>query len=246
METQKAWIEDAAAFDSAEQLLQFNSGVLEETPEVKDFLTNNNKFIIVAPKGYGKTLLIKSKRTIMQNGFPGMICLPINQFLDRPIGNPPILPHDRVKSHLGDYNYWHQAWLVAIMLCVAKTAHQHDAISIKFTLESEFSSRLLGAPGQNTASDVLHDLLYLQPGEFTKVVKDINLLKQAYRDVRRRVCLFIDNIDEYLDPYVEKQASKAGDHRFMYRHADTKIWVLGQITVASRLLKKSVYTTIET
>ena len=58
-----AWVEDARNLDNAEQLLQSAHGILLETPAIGDFLRNEtNKRIVVAPKGYGKTFLLKSKR----------------------------------------------------------------------------------------------------------------------------------------------------------------------------------------
>jgi hypothetical protein len=61
-----AWVEDARNLDNAEQLLHSASGVLQETPAIADFLRNEtNKRIVVAPKGYGKTFLLKSKRILL-------------------------------------------------------------------------------------------------------------------------------------------------------------------------------------
>ena len=52
-----AWVEDARNLDNAEQLLHSAHGILLETPAIGDFLRNEtNKRIVVAPKGYGKTL----------------------------------------------------------------------------------------------------------------------------------------------------------------------------------------------
>ena len=56
-----AWVEDARNLDNAEQLLHSARGILLETPAIGDFLRNEtNKRIVVAPKGYGKTFLLKS------------------------------------------------------------------------------------------------------------------------------------------------------------------------------------------
>ena len=61
-----AWVEDARNLDNAEQLLHSAHGILLETPAIGDFLRNEtNKRIVVAPKGYGKTFLLKSKRILL-------------------------------------------------------------------------------------------------------------------------------------------------------------------------------------
>src|SRR5215213_10327840 len=62
-----AWVEDARNLNNTEQLLRSANGILEETPAITDFLRDEtNKRIVVAPKGYGKTFLLKSKRILLQ------------------------------------------------------------------------------------------------------------------------------------------------------------------------------------
>ena len=78
-----AWVEDARNLDNAEQLLHSAHGILVETPAIGDFLRNEtNKRIVVAPKGYGKTFLLKSKRILLQRNLENLSCLPDNQLVD--------------------------------------------------------------------------------------------------------------------------------------------------------------------
>ena len=72
-----AWVEDARNLDNAEQLVHSAHGILLETPAIGDFLRNEtNKRIVVAPKGYGKTFLLKSKRILLQRNSENLSCLP--------------------------------------------------------------------------------------------------------------------------------------------------------------------------
>jgi hypothetical protein len=77
-----AWVEDARNLDNAEQLLHSAHDILLETPAIGDFLRNEtNKRIVVAPKGYGKTFLLKSKRILLQRNSENLSCLPDNQLV---------------------------------------------------------------------------------------------------------------------------------------------------------------------
>ena len=87
-----AWVEDARNLDNAEQLLHSARGILLETPAIGDFLRNEtNKRIVVAPKGYGKTFLLKSKRILLQRNSENLSCLPDNQLVDATISDSPSL-----------------------------------------------------------------------------------------------------------------------------------------------------------
>ena len=46
----------------------------------------DDKFIVTATKGFGKTLLLKAKRVGLQASGAG-VCLPENSLLDKPIGD---------------------------------------------------------------------------------------------------------------------------------------------------------------
>ena len=92
------WIEDARDLDNADQLLQSANGILEKTPAIADFLRNDTKKrIIVAPKGYGKTFLLKCKRTLLQKDSARAFCLPENSMVDVTISDPPSLSRADVQ-----------------------------------------------------------------------------------------------------------------------------------------------------
>ena len=92
------WVEDARNLDNAEQLLQSAHGILLETPAIGDFLRNEtNKRIVVAPKGYGKTFLLKSKRILLQRNSENLSCLPDNQLVDATISDSPSLSQADVQ-----------------------------------------------------------------------------------------------------------------------------------------------------
>ena len=117
-----AWVEDARNLDNAEQLLHSAHGILLETPAIGDFLRNEtNKRIVVAPKGYGKTFLLKSKRILLQRNSENLSCLPDNQLVDATISDSPSLSQADVQRFV-DYAFWCQIWSAALMVSVVKSS----------------------------------------------------------------------------------------------------------------------------
>ena len=85
----RAWTVDADDIRVAED---FDESLLHRTPEIDSFLTpdRDDKFIVIATKGFGKTLLLKAKRILYQrDGRSG--CLPTGNLLDKPIGDKMIM-----------------------------------------------------------------------------------------------------------------------------------------------------------
>ena len=116
------WVEDARNLDNAEQLLHSAHGILLETPAIADFLRNEtNKRIVVAPKGYGKTFLLKSKRILLQRISENLSCLPDNQLVDATISDSPS-PSQADVQRFVDYAFWCQVWSAALMVSVVKSS----------------------------------------------------------------------------------------------------------------------------
>ncbi|PWU23931.1 MAG: hypothetical protein C5B48_07730, partial [Candidatus Rokuibacteriota bacterium] len=65
----------------------FDDALLHRTPEIESFLAadRDDKFIVIATKGFGKTFLLKAKRILYQRAGRAE-CLPRGSLLDKPIG----------------------------------------------------------------------------------------------------------------------------------------------------------------
>ena len=81
----RAWTVDADDIQIADD---FDATLLHRTPWIDDFLTHgrDEKFIVIATKGFGKTLLLKAKRIALRRR-SARVCLPENSLLDKPIGD---------------------------------------------------------------------------------------------------------------------------------------------------------------
>src|SRR5262245_20801760 len=109
----RAWTVDADDIRVAED---FDESLLHRTPEIDSFLTpdRDDKFIVIATKGFGKTLLLKAKRILYQrDGRSG--CLPTGNLLDKPIGDK-IFGREALTFFAASALPWSKLWLTAIAL----------------------------------------------------------------------------------------------------------------------------------
>jgi hypothetical protein len=108
------WIADAANIDTSSFDIE---RYITTTPLIDEFVASN-KFIVAAPKGYGKTLLLKYKRLHNHDRFNDQspITVPSNTEIDT-LDNP-IPFDDGYLSYLKDAAEWETLWQVAIGLSV--------------------------------------------------------------------------------------------------------------------------------
>jgi hypothetical protein len=226
-----AWVEDARNLDNAEQLLQSAHGILLETPVIADFLRNEtNKRIVVAPKGYGKTFLLKSKRILLQRNSENLSCLPDNQLVDATISDSPSLSQADMQRFV-DYAFWCQIWSAALMVSVVKSSaklHPLDPADFR----SSVMRQLLLSSYPVSPFDALKRLIN-SDREFQQARRshDLTTLMSYYRQIRRPVAVFIDTIDEYLEGYVDSGDPSESDASYIHHNKDSRIWIVGQLGI---------------
>jgi hypothetical protein len=223
-----AWVEDARNLDNAEQLLHSAHGIMLETPAIADFLRNEtNKRIVVAPKGYGKTFLLKSKRILLQRNSENLSCLPENQLVDATISDSPSLSQADVQRFV-DYAFWCQVWSVALMLSVVKSSAKFHPLDPD-DFRSAVMRQLLLSSYPVSPFDALKRLIN-SDREFQQARRshDLTTLMSYYRQIRRPVAVFVDTIDEYFEGYVSQSGADAS---YMHRNKDSRIWIVGQLGI---------------
>ncbi len=224
------WVEDARNLDNTEQLLHSAKGILEETPAIADFLRNEtNKRIVVAPKGYGKTFLLKSKRILLQTGSDNLSCLPENQLVDATISDAPSLSQADMQRFV-DYAFWCQVWSVALMTSVIKNSMKFSPVDPD-EFRSPIIRQLLLSSYSVSPFDAFKRLVSSNR-EFQQARRthDFNTLMSYYRQIRRPVAVFIDTIDEYFEGYVDS-GQYTEDANYLHRNRDSRIWVVGQLGI---------------
>lgn len=196
----RAWTVDADDIRVAED---FDDALLHRTPEIDSFLTpdRDDKFIVIATKGFGKTLLLKAKRVLYQrDGRAG--CLPVGNLLDKPIGDK-IFSRETLAFFAASPLPWSKLWLTAVALAVLKHV---DAVS-----GLRVGPRLAGLieDGElRSVIDHLVRLLDLTPSELQRSAAETDgHLVPRLRAIKSPLAIFIDGVDEYFSKHVEDRGA---------------------------------------
>src|SRR5262245_44988705 len=150
----KAWTIDADDIQIADD---FDTELLHKTPWIEDFLddTRDDKFIIVATKGFGKTLLLKAKRISYQEA--GRLCIPQDSLLDKPVGDK-VFSREMVQVFSEGPQPWNKVWLTAIAVAVLKQLRMTEDLAV-----SPRFAQLLDDPTLRTVLDHFVVLLDFSP-----------------------------------------------------------------------------------
>ena len=115
----KPWVVDAKDIEP-EDLDQFSGQLLHLNNQIADFLepASTDEVLIIAPKGFGKTLLLKAKRQSMRERYRTM--LPERALVDKPSANPDLMSHREYGSVRAAEAYWKALWSIALTLAAEK------------------------------------------------------------------------------------------------------------------------------
>jgi len=115
----KPWVVDAKDIEP-EDLDQFSGQLLHLNNQIADFLdpATTEEVLIIAPKGFGKTLLLKAKRQSMRERYRTM--LPERALVDKPSANPDLMSHREYGAVRETEAYWKALWSIALTLAVEK------------------------------------------------------------------------------------------------------------------------------
>ena len=115
----KPWVVDAKDIEP-EDLDQFSGQLLHLNNQIADFLdpATTEAVLVIAPKGFGKTLLLKAKRQSMRERYRTM--LPERALVDKPSANPDLMSHREYGAVRETEAYWKALWSIALTLAVEK------------------------------------------------------------------------------------------------------------------------------
>jgi len=211
-----AWVEDAQQLTEAKDLNSSQNSVLLRTPEVEEFLSNINlpSHALVAPKGFGKTFVLKLKRMSLQEA--GYKCFPLSPIVDRPMNKPPILPDEKLDV-LEQSDNWGTLWNIAFSLCLMKSLQEDQDLSkqLKHLLDQDNLPpalfTMITHPYINRPFDILHDCLASQRTDLYAIMAFAQAVTRIYSTIHKRLAIFVDNIDEYLQHYINFSYSRRDD-----------------------------------
>ena len=180
------WKYEADAFtpdDDYEDYIIMNERIrkyLDVTKREKD-----SDFFLIAPKGLGKTLLLRTKAHIYAKTFKGEIKLSKTDQLTENllIRYRTFSKEDLIK--FSELELWVDIWTFTLILVVL------DTMDIK--VHSKLSEQFENMSVSSIITELLNDR-----GKVSKYIHDYlgSLINQLKRDVKSGVALFIDNVDQ--------------------------------------------------
>src|SRR5260370_4741985 len=96
--------------------------LIHETSSIKAYLApkHHERTILIAPKGYGKTLLLIAKKKSFLEARSGQIVMAENRFIDRPLGIFPVIKRELLELLSSDYEFWKSLWKISLSLSAIK------------------------------------------------------------------------------------------------------------------------------
>jgi len=225
-----AWIEDAQVLTKERDLSRSQKSLLKRTTDVDHFLSERHltSTALVAPKGFGKTFVLKLKRISLQD--QDYHCIPHGRIVDRPRDRPPILPND-ILDLLARSEHWETLWQIAFTISLLK-GYKSDTEAHAFLDDIRRHSKgnprletILAEAHIDTPFEIVHCCLSASRGEFYDIIDKSQFITAAYSRFNRQCAIFIDNIDEYLESYINIDRSRRDDTHTLY----LRLWHNGQI-----------------
>ena len=101
---------------------RYRHTLIHETSSIQAYLApkHQERTILVAPKGYGKTLLLIAKKKSFMEARSGQIVMAENRFIDRPLGIFPVIKRELLDLLSSDYEFWKSLWKISLSLSAIK------------------------------------------------------------------------------------------------------------------------------
>jgi len=176
---------------------------------LKEYLAaRQGRTILVAPKGYGKTLLLIAKKKSFLEARSGIV-MAENLFIDRPTGVFPNYRREVIESLSSDYEFWKALWRLCIALSAIKrfARETKDTSLDRIATGHEWFRKILSDGSKYfEAGELFTDLMNLEYRSILTVISRSNFLFPYLNRINTPVIFFIDNVDEYFRPVLENRS----------------------------------------
>lgn len=214
----KVWTTDANSIvlddlDDLQDIVVFNDVIKEYLNVVGE---NDQKFFIVAPKGYGKTLLLKAKSKIYREN-SGYTIIPEEGLCEKVFDTNIQFSWDEISKYK-DKDTWTNIWFFSLSILIIQNLK-------KETVPSE----IFKIVGSNTdLSPILKLVLGERKNLFNKlseiVYKDV---LPEIKSINQQIAIFIDNIDQAFDIHIG-ESFKNKDFK---KSLSPRVWVNAQLGI---------------
>ena len=218
----KPWVVDAKDIEP-EDLDQFHGQLLHLNSQIADFLdpSATEEMLVIAPKGFGKTLLLKAKRQSMRQRYGTM--LPERALVDKPSANPDLMSHREYGAVRETEAYWKALWSIALTLAVEKHLGVVPA-ALAGRSRRSCATRTCAAPA--TCSPICWPCRATPISRRSRTTWRICCRRSGGSTARSR--MFVDNIDEYFEDFLAADLVDSEEQRAIYR----SYWHFAQVGIA--------------
>lgn len=214
------WVVDAKDINIKDEIEFFEQNLLLVSPAIDRFLDDQNKTetIVVAPKGFGKTLLLKAKR--MRYAKQHSELIPQNSLIDKPSGAPSALKHKEYDKIRANEVYWKSLWLIALSLSILK--YYNVKPDTKIRIFEQIEKEELDSP-----CDIFKFLLSIGRNDYFSAVEEYNFkLAPQIRRLHSPIAVFIDNVDEFFEGLLSSPGSEVTNELYQ------DYWYFSQLGLA--------------
>jgi hypothetical protein len=212
--------------------------LIHETSSIKAYLApkHQERTILVAPKGYGKTLLLIAKKKSFLEARSGQIVMAENRFIDRPLGIFPVIKRELLDLLASDYEFWKSLWKISLSLSAIKAFARatRERPTDRALLEHNWYGRIIADDHKYfEAGEIFADLLSQDYKYIIHIIARSNAVFPYFNRINTQIVFFIDNVDEYFRPVLEDRSARTSGRHSLYRNRSNAVWSLAQIALAS-------------
>ena len=212
--------------------------LIHETSSIKAYLApkHQERTILVAPKGYGKTLLLIAKKKSFLEARSGQIVMAENRFIDRPLGIFPVIKRELLDLLASDYEFWKSLWKISLSLSAIKAFARatRERPTDRALLDHDWYGRIIADDHKYfEAGEIFADLLSQDYKYIINIIARANAVFPYFNRINTQIVFFIDNVDEYFRPVLEDRSARTSGRHSLYRNRSNAVWSLAQIALAS-------------
>jgi hypothetical protein len=212
--------------------------LIHETSSIQAYLAprHQERTILVAPKGYGKTLLLIAKKKSFLEARSGQIVMAENRFIDRPLGIFPVIKRELLELLASDYEFWKSLWKISLSLSAIKAfarATRERAGDRDLTVHDWYGRIITDDHKYFEAGEIFTDLLSQDYKVIINIIAHSNVIFPYFNRINTQIVFFIDNVDEYFRPVLEDRSAGVSGRQSLYRNRSNAVWSLAQIALAS-------------
>jgi hypothetical protein len=216
---------------------------IHETPAIRDFLEDmrGSRFIICAPKGFGKTLLLIAKSVQVQELSKSRLSGAGGQIIDKTSERFPVLESERLNTLKTDYSFWKNIWRIAIQAACVKRHFSIKSQSLEHGMlqcDSILDNAICNPSIFFSATEFFSLLMEQTESDQIRIMQKTGTLGAYFNQISAPISLFIDNMEEYFEPILEKDRfDRDVTRRRYYRVESNEIWKTAQCALASAALE---------